>query len=87
MVGAFEDRDTPWRDLPIRRYRRRTPIEESGSMGVHVFGLTIEMLADAAQAAQTADRSVLLIDDVAEVVVVIDQHGRLLVRPESRNAA
>jgi hypothetical protein len=63
------------------------PIEESGSMGVHVFGLTIGMLADAAQAARTADRSVLLIDDLAQVVVVIDQHGRLLVRPESRNAA
>jgi hypothetical protein len=56
-------------------------------MGVHVFGLTIGMLADAAQAARTADRSVLLIDDLAQVVVVIDQHGRLLVRPESRNTA
>jgi hypothetical protein len=56
-------------------------------MGVHVLGLTIGMLADAAQAARTADRSVLLIDDVAQVVVVIDQHGRLLVRPESWNAA
>ena len=55
-------------------------------MGVNVFGLTIGMLADAARAARTADRSVLLIDDVAEVVV-IDQHGRLVVRPESRNAA
>lgn len=56
-------------------------------MGVHVFGLTIGMVADAAQAARVADRSVLLIDDVAHVVVLIDQHGRLVVRPETRNAA
>jgi hypothetical protein len=51
-------------------------------MGVHVFGLSIGMLADAAQAARTADRSVLLIDDVAHVVVLIDQRGRLVVRSE-----
>jgi hypothetical protein len=51
-------------------------------MGVHVFGLTVGMLADAAQAARTADRSVLLIDDVAHVVVLIDQRGRLVVRSE-----
>jgi hypothetical protein len=87
MVGAFEDTEARWRDRSIRRYGRTKPIEESDSMGVHVFGLTIGMLTDAAQAARTADRSVLLIDDVAQVVVVIDQHGRLLVRSESRNAA
>jgi hypothetical protein len=53
-------------------------------MGVHVFGLTIGMLTDAAKAARTADRTVLLIDDVAHVVVLIDSHGRLVVRPEDR---
>jgi len=56
-------------------------------MGVHVFGLTIGTLADAARAARTADRSVLLIDDVDHLVVLIDQHGRLVVRPDTRNAA
>jgi hypothetical protein len=87
MVGAFEDMGRARRDGLRRRYRPQDTDRGDGSMGVHVFGLTIGMLADAAQAARIADRSVLLIDDVAHVVVLIDQHGRLVVRPETRNAS
>ncbi len=50
-------------------------------MGIHVDGLTVRMLADASRAARTVDRAVALIDDAAHVVVLVDESGRIVVRP------
>jgi len=49
-------------------------------MGIHVYGLTVEMLADASRAARTVDRAVTLFDDLAHVVVLVDQRGRVVLR-------
>jgi hypothetical protein len=51
-------------------------------MGIHVYGLSVGMLADASKAARTADRAVALIDDLAHLVVLVDQRGRVVIRPE-----
>jgi hypothetical protein len=53
-------------------------------MSTHVYGLTVNLLADASLAARTVDHAVTLIDDVSHTVVVIDQRGRVSMRPESR---
>jgi hypothetical protein len=59
-----------------------TPSIERGSpIGIHVSGLTVGMLADASRAARTVDRAVALIDDAAHVVVLVDESGRIVVRP------
>jgi hypothetical protein len=55
-------------------------------MSTHVFGLTVATLADASRAARTIDRAVTLVDEVSHVVVVVDQRGRVIMRPQECNA-
>jgi hypothetical protein len=51
-------------------------------MGIHVYGLSVGMLEDASRAARTVDHAVALIDDLAHLVVLVDQRGRVVIRPE-----
>jgi hypothetical protein len=51
-------------------------------MGVHIDGVTVRMLADAARAARAVDDTVTLIDDVAQMVIMVDQRGRVVVQPD-----
>lgn len=53
-------------------------------MSTHVFGLTVATLADASRAARTVDHAVTLVDDSSHVVVVVDQRGRVTMRPQER---
>jgi hypothetical protein len=55
-------------------------------MSTHVFGLTVATLADASRAARTVDHAVTLVDEVSQVVVVVDQRGRVIMRPQERQA-
>jgi hypothetical protein len=55
-------------------------------MSTHVFGLTVATLADASRAARTIDHAVTLVDEVSQVVVVVDQRGRVIMRPQERQA-
>jgi hypothetical protein len=50
-------------------------------MSTHVFGLTVDMLARASRAARTVDHAVTLVDHATQTVVVIDQRGRVTMRP------
>jgi hypothetical protein len=50
-------------------------------MSTHICGLTVAMLADASHAARTVDHAVTLVDDAARVIVVVDQRGRVTMRP------
>ncbi len=52
-------------------------------MSTHVYGITVSLLADALRASRTVDHAVVLVDDASHMVVVIDQHGRVSVRPEA----
>lgn len=54
-------------------------------MSTHVFGLTVATLADASRAARTIDQAVTLIDEASHVVVVVDQRGRVIMRPQERH--
>jgi hypothetical protein len=51
-------------------------------MSTHVFGLTVAALADASRAARTVDHAVTLVDEASHVIVVVDQRGRVVVRPQ-----
>jgi hypothetical protein len=51
-------------------------------MSTHVYGLTVNMLADASRAARTVDQAVTLLDHATHTIVVIDQRGRVTVRPD-----
>ena len=51
-------------------------------MSTHVYGLTVSMLADASRAARTIDHVVTLVDEATRVIVVVDQHGHVTVRPQ-----
>lgn len=53
-------------------------------MSTHVYGLTVDLLANASAAARTVDHAVTLVDDAAHVIVVIDQRGRVSVRSDPR---
>lgn len=53
-------------------------------MSTHVYGLTMDLLADASRAARRIDRAVTLVDDASHVIVVIDQRGRVSVRSDER---
>ena len=53
-------------------------------MSTHIFGLTVAVLADASRAARTVDHAVTLVDDVSHVIVVVDQRGRVTMRPAER---
>ena len=53
-------------------------------MSTHIFGLTVATLADASRAARTVDHAVTLVDEVSQVVVVVDQRGRVIMRPQER---
>jgi hypothetical protein len=55
-------------------------------MSTHVFGLTVGTLADASRAARTVDHAVTLVDEVSHVVVVVDQRGRVIMRPQEHHA-
>jgi hypothetical protein len=51
-------------------------------MSTHVFGLTVATLADASHAARTVDHAVTLVDETSHMVVVVDQRGRVMMRPQ-----
>jgi hypothetical protein len=55
-------------------------------MSTHDFGLTVSTLADASRAARTVDHAVTLVDEVSHMVVVVDQRGRVIMRPQERRA-
>jgi hypothetical protein len=55
-------------------------------MSTHVFGLTVATLADASRAARTVDHAVTLVDEASHMVVVVDQRGRVIMRPLERSA-
>jgi hypothetical protein len=54
-------------------------------MSTHVFGLTVDLLEHASLAARTVDHAVTLVDDATHTVVVIDQRGRVTMRPLARD--
>ncbi|MGH9234537.1 MAG: hypothetical protein ACRD0R_14505 [Acidimicrobiales bacterium] len=54
-------------------------------MSTHVFGLTVDLLEHASLAARTVDHAVTLVDDATHTVVVIDQRGRVTMRPRTRD--
>jgi hypothetical protein len=51
-------------------------------VSTHVFGLTVATLADASRAARTVDHAVTLVDETSHMVVVVDQRGRVMMRPQ-----
>jgi hypothetical protein len=51
-------------------------------MSTHVFGITVTTLADASRMARSVDHAVTLVDEVSHVRVVVDQRGRVTMRPE-----
>jgi hypothetical protein len=51
-------------------------------MGIHVYGVTVGTLADASRAARMVDQVVTLIDDLAHMVVLVDQRGRIVIRSD-----
>jgi hypothetical protein len=51
-------------------------------MGTHLYGLTVSLLSDASRAARTVDHAVTLLDHATHTIVVIDQRGRVTVRPD-----
>jgi hypothetical protein len=55
-------------------------------MSTHIFGLTVAVLADASRAARTVDHVVTLVDDASHVIVVVDQRGRVTLRPSERHS-
>lgn len=50
-------------------------------MSTHIFGLTVAAQADASRAARTVDHAVTLVDDATHVIIVVDQRGRVTMRP------
>jgi hypothetical protein len=53
-------------------------------MSIHVFGLTVAALLDASRAARAVDHAVSLVDDSSHVMVIVDQRGRVALRPVER---
>jgi hypothetical protein len=53
-------------------------------MSTHVFGLTVDLIEHASRAARTVDHAVTLVDDATRTIVVIDQRGRVTMRPGPR---
>jgi len=53
-----------------------------GLMSTHIYGLTVGALVDASRAARTVDHVVTLVDDAAHVIVIVDQRGRVVMRPD-----
>ena len=49
-------------------------------MSTHIFGLTIDALVRASHAARKLDHTVTLVDHVCQVIVVVDQGGRVTMR-------
>jgi hypothetical protein len=50
----------------------------------HVYGLRVTDLQNAWLRAVTTDHAVSLVDDQSHVIVVVDQQGRFVARPEER---
>jgi hypothetical protein len=53
-------------------------------MSTHIYGLTVAALADASRAARVVDHAVTLVDESSHVLVVVDQHGRVTMRPAAQ---
>jgi hypothetical protein len=64
--------------------RRPPPLGDARAMSTHIFGLTVAMLADVSRAARTVDHAVTLVDHASHVIVVVDQQGRVTMRPAER---
>jgi hypothetical protein len=64
--------------------RCRSELDDAAVMSTHVFGLTVAVLADASRAARSVDHAVTLVDDTSHVIVVVDQHGRVTMRPDTQ---
>ena len=50
-------------------------------------GITVTTLADASSVARSIDHAVTLVDDLSDVMVVVDQRGRVTMRPEEGRVA
>jgi hypothetical protein len=68
----------------ISSMRWRPTFGDARVMSTHVFGITVAVLADASRAARTVDHAVTLVDDASHVIVVVDQRGRVTMRPAER---
>jgi hypothetical protein len=53
-------------------------------MSTHIFGLTVAALTDASLAARTVDHAVTLVDDASHMIVIVDQRGRVRIRPDAQ---
>lgn len=53
-------------------------------MSTHVAGLDIATLTEASHMARTVDHAITLVDDVAHIIVVVDQRGCVTMRPAER---
>jgi hypothetical protein len=51
----------------------------------HVYGLRVTDLQTAWLRATTTDHAVSLVDDCSHTIVMVDQRGRVVVRPEERH--
>jgi hypothetical protein len=49
-------------------------------MSTHIYGLTAAALTDASFAARTVDHPITLVDEMSQVIVVVDQRGRVTMR-------
>jgi hypothetical protein len=61
-----------------------TAIRDARVMSTHIYGLTVGALADASRAARAVDHAVTLVDEASHVIVVVDQRGRVTMRPAAR---
>jgi hypothetical protein len=66
--------------------RPRPALGDARLMSTHILGLTVAALADASRAARTVDHAVTLVDDASHVIVVVDQRGRVTMRPADRSS-
>jgi hypothetical protein len=56
-------------------------------MSIHVFGLTVTALVDASRAARVVDHPISFVDDTSRVMVIVDQSGRVALRPADRGSS
>jgi hypothetical protein len=54
--------------------------QEVPTMSTHIYGLTAAALTDASFAARTVDHPITLVDEMSQVIVVVDQRGRVTMR-------
>jgi hypothetical protein len=53
-------------------------------MSTHIYRLTVTTLADASRAGRSVDHAATLVDEASHMIVVVDQRGRVTMRPDGR---